>query len=110
MSAAPRLPWLLATLDADPAGYAYASKHREREAYRWSVDTAIYLSADARGRGIGRRLYTELLEGVAGLQSLSMSGAAAVVVPKGVWHTVKVRAPSRMLHVTLGAGTATRPV
>jgi L-amino acid N-acyltransferase YncA len=64
MSAAPRLPWLLATLDADPAGYAYASRHREREAYRWSVDTSIYLAADACGRGIGRRLYADLLEAV----------------------------------------------
>ena len=64
MSAAPKLPWLLAILDGEPAGYAYASRHREREAYRWSVDTSVYLAADAHGRGIGRRLYTDLLEAV----------------------------------------------
>jgi L-amino acid N-acyltransferase YncA len=64
MSTAPRLPWLVAAIDGEPAGYAYASRHREREAYRWSVDTSVYLAADARGRGIGRRLYTDLLEAV----------------------------------------------
>ena len=36
-------------------------------------------------------------------------GAGAVVVPRGVWHTARVLAPSRMLHVTRGAGTETRP-
>ena len=38
-----------------------------------------------------------------------LEGAGAVVVPRGVWHTAKVRAPSRVLHVTRGAGTQTRP-
>jgi hypothetical protein len=51
-----------------------------------------------------------LLEGTAGVESLSMPGTAAVIIPRGVWHTAKVHAPSRMLHVTLGAGTETRPV
>jgi mannose-6-phosphate isomerase-like protein (cupin superfamily) len=50
-----------------------------------------------------------LLEGAAGVKSLSMLDSGAVIVPRGVWHTAKVHAPSRMLHVTLGAGTETRP-
>ena len=41
--------------------------------------------------------------------TVALEGSGAVVVPRGVWHTAKVRAPSRMLHVTRGAGTATRP-
>ena len=55
------LPWLVSE-DAQGAvtGYAYASRHRERAAYQWSVDTTIYLRADARGQGIGRQLYDEL--------------------------------------------------
>ena len=51
-----------------------------------------------------------LLEEAAGVKSLSILGTGAVIVPRGVWHTTKVQAPSRMLHVTLGAGTETRPV
>lgn len=42
--------------------------------------------------------------------TIALAGSGAIVVPRGVWHTAKVRAPSRMLHVTRGAGTQTRPV
>ena len=41
-------------------GYAYASAHHERAAYRWSVSTAIYVSRDHHRRGAGRALYTTL--------------------------------------------------
>jgi hypothetical protein len=41
---------------------------------------------------------------------LAIADRGAVVVPRGVWHTARVHAPSRMLHVTLGAGTETRAV
>lgn len=49
------------------------------------------------------------LEQGAAVQTIALSGSGAVVVPRGVWHTAKVLAPSRMLHVTRGAGTETRP-
>jgi L-amino acid N-acyltransferase YncA len=42
--------------------YAYASRHRDRAAYRWSVDVAIYVAPHVHRRGIGRALYTRLLE------------------------------------------------
>jgi phosphinothricin acetyltransferase len=55
------LPWLVSE-DAHGrlSAYAYASKHRERAAYQWSVDTSAYVRADARGQGVGKRLYREL--------------------------------------------------
>jgi len=56
----PLLPWLVAEHDGHVLGYAYASRHRERAGYQWSVDVAIYLRNDARRRGIGRRLYQAL--------------------------------------------------
>lgn len=49
-----------------------------------------------------------LLEQPAGVQEVPLSGRAAVVVPKGVWHTAKVSQPSRMLFVTKGRGTQHR--
>jgi len=55
-------PWLVADEDGRVVGYAYASRHRERTGYRWSVDISVYLEAGAQGRGIGRALYRELLE------------------------------------------------
>lgn len=42
-------------------GYAYASAFRTRPAYRWLVEDSIYLSPEARGRGIGKRLLDDLL-------------------------------------------------
>ncbi len=62
----PRYPWLVAVDDdGSPEhvlGYAYGHRFAERDAYGWSVETSIYLHADARGRGIGRALYGALLE------------------------------------------------
>lgn len=55
------LPWLALEFEGRVLGYAYASAHRARSAYRWSVDVTIYLAPEARGRGCGRALYTELL-------------------------------------------------
>ena len=41
-------------------GYAYASKHRERAAYRWAVDVSAYVREGSRRSGVGRALYTSL--------------------------------------------------
>lgn len=49
------------------------------------------------------------LEQPDGLHTVALHGSGALVVPRGVWHTATVKAPSRMLHVTRGAGTALRP-
>lgn len=62
-------PWLVATTgDAseDDAGgvlaYAYATRFRERPAYRYAVETTIYVSAATQGQGIGRLLYQALVD------------------------------------------------
>jgi len=51
-----------------------------------------------------------LLDRDGSIEHIAVEGTGAVVVPRGVWHTAKVRTPSRMLHVTRGAGTQTRPL
>lgn len=56
-------PWLVAENDEGMVvGYAYASRHRERPGYRWSVDISVYIDGRWQRRGIGRALYAELLE------------------------------------------------
>ena len=45
----------------DVVGYAYGSPHRERAAYKWSVETTVYVAPGAQRRGIGRSLYVALL-------------------------------------------------
>jgi L-amino acid N-acyltransferase YncA len=54
-------PWLVALIDGAIVGYAYASRHAERAAYRWGIDVGIYIDQHHHRRGIGRRLYAELL-------------------------------------------------
>jgi mannose-6-phosphate isomerase-like protein (cupin superfamily) len=50
------------------------------------------------------------LEQADGVRTVTIEGSGAVLVPRGIWHTAKVRASSRMLHITRGSGTALRPV
>jgi L-amino acid N-acyltransferase YncA len=59
-----RTPWLVCEVDGVVAGYAYAGAHRERAAYRWSVDVAVYVRPGARRGGVGHALYTSLLAAV----------------------------------------------
>jgi L-amino acid N-acyltransferase YncA len=53
-------PWIVLEDHTGLAGYAYASAHHERAAYRWSVSTAIYIGRNHHRRGAGRALYTTL--------------------------------------------------
>lgn len=54
-------PYLVAERDGQVIGYAYASQHRAREAYRWSVDVTVYITPNAHRSGVGRALYDVLL-------------------------------------------------
>jgi L-amino acid N-acyltransferase YncA len=53
-------PWLVCENDAEIWGYVYAGMHRERAAYRWSVDVSVYIQQGRHRLGIGRALYTSL--------------------------------------------------
>jgi L-amino acid N-acyltransferase YncA len=52
--------WLVCEHKGEIVGYAYASKHRERHAYQWSVDVTAYVRPEFHRSGIGRGLYTSL--------------------------------------------------
>jgi len=60
--AAAGLPWLVLEVDGAVAGYAYATKWRVRPAYRYSVESSVYLDPACAGRGFGRLLYGALLD------------------------------------------------
>ena len=55
-------PWLVLDDGGIVAGYAYASQHRERLAYQWSVDVAVYVRSEYRRLGVARALYAALLD------------------------------------------------
>ena len=57
--------FLVADADGDVVGFAYSSAYRPRPGYRLTRETSVYLAEGARGHGLGRRLYDELLARVA---------------------------------------------
>ena len=57
----PDHPWLVLEDEGSILGYSYGHGFAARAAYRWSVETSIYVHARARGRGAGQALYTSLL-------------------------------------------------
>jgi L-amino acid N-acyltransferase YncA len=82
------LPWLVSE-DASGSvdGYVYASRHRERQAYQWSVDVTAYVREDARGRGIGKALYQALFRELAKLGYFqAFAGIALLNVPSVALH------------------------
>ena len=58
-----KYPYLVAEEDGVVVGYAYASTYYARAAYDWAVELSVYVSQDARGQGVGTRLY-DALEGL----------------------------------------------
>ena len=72
-------------------GYAYASRHRERDAYRWSVDLSAYVHEEHRGKGVGRSLYDRLIEVL--VQQRFVNAFAGITIPN---------APSVALHEAIG--------
>ncbi len=61
---AAQFPWLVYELDDRIVGFAYAGKWKGRAAYRYTVESTVYVDRDFCGRGIGTALYTRLLEGL----------------------------------------------
>jgi phosphinothricin acetyltransferase len=55
-------PWLICEIDGKIAGYAYATRHRERTAYQWCTESSVYIHDDFQRAGIARALYTALFE------------------------------------------------
>ncbi|MES2780776.1 MAG: N-acetyltransferase family protein [Bacteroidota bacterium] len=55
-------PWLVCLQNDKAIGYAYAHKHRLRDAYQWSPESTIYLAPDFHTKGIGSILYKTLFD------------------------------------------------
>jgi phosphinothricin acetyltransferase len=77
-------PWFVAEADARLLGYACASAFRTRRAYRFTVETSVYLATNAVGRGVGRTLYTRLLETLEAQGFAQAIGAISLPNPASV--------------------------
>ncbi len=60
-----RMPWLVWEEEGTIVGYAYAGPHRERPAYRWTVETSVYVMPGFHRRGVARALYLDLFRRLA---------------------------------------------
>jgi L-amino acid N-acyltransferase YncA len=72
------LPWLVAEREGEVVGYAYASKWKGRCAYRYSVETTVYLEQSVTQRGIGSQLYMMLLAQLRALNYHAAIGGIAL--------------------------------
>jgi phosphinothricin acetyltransferase len=79
-----RHPWFVAEENGRVIGYAASSPFRTRSAYRWIVETGIYLAPEACGRGVGRGLLTRLLEVLEAQGYVAAIGAIALPNPASV--------------------------
>jgi phosphinothricin acetyltransferase len=88
-------PWLVADQAGQLFGYASSSPFRARAAYRWVVETGIYLAEEVKGRGIGRALLAPLVgllerQGyVAAIGAIALPNQASVALHEklGFMHT-----------------------
>ena len=53
-----KFPWLLAIHPSQGiVGYAYASSYKSRAAYRWTVESSVYVSTSCQRKQVGSKLY-----------------------------------------------------
>lgn len=81
---APTHPWIVLIRDGEVAGYAYGRQLQARAAYRWSVETSVYVGSGQRGAGVGRALYLSLLEVLARQGYRQAVGGVALPNPASV--------------------------
>ena len=77
-------PWFVYEEGNEIKGYAYATKHRERAAYRWSVDFTVYVRMDSQHRGIGKTLFSKLIESVSVLGYYNAFGVITIPNDKSI--------------------------
>ena len=78
------LPWIVAESDGEILGYAYAAKWKSRSAYRYTVESTIYLEPDKVGHGVGSMLYKELISRVKQDNMHAIIGIIALPNPSSV--------------------------
>jgi len=78
------LPWFVWEESGRVLGYAYAGKWKSRCAYRYAVESSIYLAAEATGRGFGTKLYVALIDALRAKGIHSIIGGVALPNPASV--------------------------
>ncbi|MGY0558747.1 MULTISPECIES: arsinothricin resistance N-acetyltransferase ArsN1 family B [unclassified Lysobacter] len=72
------LPWLVAEASGQVIGYAYTSRWKGRCAYRYSVESTVYLDPVHTGKGFGLRLYAALIDAIRACSMHAVIGGIAL--------------------------------
>lgn len=78
------LPWIVIENQEKVVGYAYATRWKGRSAYRYSVESTVYLDRSYTGKGYGKLLYHELLAILKSSGIHSIIGGIALPNPQSV--------------------------
>lgn len=89
-----KYPWIVGEINGKLAGYAYASVHREREAYQWTCESSIYMHEKFKGKGIAKELYDALF-GVLKMQGI-VNVYAGITLPNDA--SVKLHEKCGFIH------------
>jgi L-amino acid N-acyltransferase YncA len=73
-----RFPWIVFEENDQIVGYSYASDWKSRCAYRYSVESSVYILPSFTNRGIGSRLYEELIFRLSNMNIHSVIGGIAL--------------------------------
>jgi L-amino acid N-acyltransferase YncA len=71
-------PWLVYEDAGEVVGYAYASKWKDRSAYKHTAEVTVYLKHDATQKGFGSALYSELIEQLKAMGCHILLGCLAI--------------------------------
>ncbi len=89
-------PWLVAETDGAVVGYSSGSAFRQRSAYRWTVETGIYVAPAVQRRGVGRAL------GLAMIEELTRRGYASAVASITLPNDASVALHEALGYVAMG--------
>jgi L-amino acid N-acyltransferase YncA len=71
-------PWFVYEEDGKVIGYSYASKWKVRPAYKHTVEVSVYLAPGCSGRGIGKALYSRLIDQLRQQKTHAVIGGVAL--------------------------------
>lgn len=78
------IPWFVWEEHGRVLGYTYASKWKSRCSFRYSLETTVYLDKDVTGRGLGRKLYTALIDALRGQKYHALIGGISIPNPASI--------------------------
>ncbi len=55
-------PWLVFEIEGEVVAYAYVTLWKSRSAYRFTLESTIYVAHDLKGKGVGTELYQQLFQ------------------------------------------------